>query len=116
MVTGRMRAMVTCTSPNRALVSLLTNCAALKDCELLLQEYHLYWNSLVVPDLLLVEFTIVSSNLCVKRHQCLHGCSVLEYTYLLFWNVFWTIAPVIGIGLFDRLIGKQACFLGIPLR
>jgi len=28
---------------------------------------------------------------------------VLEYTYLLFWNSFWTIAPVIGIGLFDRL-------------
>lgn len=27
---------------------------------------------------------------------------VLEYTYLLFWNSFWTIAPVIGIGLFDR--------------
>jgi len=28
---------------------------------------------------------------------------VIEYTYLLFWNSFWTIAPVIGIGLFDRL-------------
>ncbi|KAH9484429.1 Putative phospholipid-transporting ATPase C24B11.12c [Psilocybe cubensis] len=27
---------------------------------------------------------------------------VFEYTYLLFWNSFWTIAPVIGIGLFDR--------------
>ncbi|KAF7986654.1 hypothetical protein HWV62_26488 [Athelia sp. TMB] len=27
---------------------------------------------------------------------------VLEYTYLLFWNSFWTIAPVIGIGVFDR--------------
>jgi len=29
---------------------------------------------------------------------------VLEYTYLLFWNSFWTIAPVIGMGLFDRII------------
>lgn len=27
----------------------------------------------------------------------------MEYTYLLFWNSFWTIAPVIAIGLFDRL-------------
>ncbi|KAJ3516647.1 hypothetical protein NLJ89_g988 [Agrocybe chaxingu] len=27
---------------------------------------------------------------------------VFEYTYLLFWNSFWTIAPVIGIGVFDR--------------
>ncbi|KAF9469392.1 hypothetical protein BDZ94DRAFT_1244343 [Collybia nuda] len=29
---------------------------------------------------------------------------VFEYTYLLFWNSFWTIAPVIGIGLFDRIV------------
>jgi len=31
--------------------------------------------------------------------------SVFEYTYLLFWNSFWTLAPVIGIGLFDRVTG-----------
>ncbi|THH12000.1 hypothetical protein EW145_g295 [Phellinidium pouzarii] len=29
---------------------------------------------------------------------------VLEYTYLLFWNVFWSLCPVIAIGLFDRMI------------
>lgn len=33
--------------------------------------------------------------------------SVLDYTYLLFWNSFWTIAPVIGIGLFDRIAGMS---------
>ncbi|KAH0830747.1 hypothetical protein J3R83DRAFT_2226 [Lanmaoa asiatica] len=27
-----------------------------------------------------------------------------EYTYLLFWNSFWTLAPVLGIGLFDRIV------------
>jgi len=27
-----------------------------------------------------------------------------SYTYLLFWNSFWTIAPVLGIGLFDRIV------------
>ncbi|KAF9076326.1 phospholipid-translocating ATPase [Rhodocollybia butyracea] len=27
-----------------------------------------------------------------------------EYTYLLFWNAIWTIAPVIAIGIFDRTI------------
>ncbi|KAK7034698.1 hypothetical protein VNI00_012105 [Paramarasmius palmivorus] len=27
-----------------------------------------------------------------------------EYTYLLFWNSFWTIAPVIAIGIFDRIV------------
>jgi hypothetical protein len=32
--------------------------------------------------------------------------SVFEYTYILFWNSFWTIAPVIGIGVFDRVAGR----------
>lgn len=31
--------------------------------------------------------------------------SVFEYTYLLFWNIFWTLLPVIALGLFDRDIG-----------
>lgn len=29
---------------------------------------------------------------------------VFSYTYLLFWNVFWTLVPVLAIGLFDRNI------------
>ncbi|KAJ7436207.1 phospholipid-translocating ATPase [Mycena latifolia] len=33
---------------------------------------------------------------------------VFEYTYLLWWNSFWTIAPVIAIGLFDRLVDANA--------
>lgn len=33
---------------------------------------------------------------------------VFEYTYLLFWNSFWTLAPVIGIGLFDRVTDASA--------
>ncbi|WWD21912.1 hypothetical protein CI109_106400 [Kwoniella shandongensis] len=33
---------------------------------------------------------------------------VFAYVYLLFWNVFWTIAPVIAIGLFDRNIDDEA--------
>ncbi|KAH9848849.1 phospholipid-translocating P-type ATPase [Lenzites betulinus] len=32
---------------------------------------------------------------------------VFDYTYLLFWNTFWTIAPVIGIGLFDRIVDSH---------
>ncbi|KAJ7029355.1 phospholipid-translocating ATPase [Mycena alexandri] len=33
---------------------------------------------------------------------------VFEYTYLLWWNSFWTIAPVIALGLFDRLVDAKA--------
>ncbi|KAF8891341.1 hypothetical protein BD779DRAFT_1610652 [Infundibulicybe gibba] len=32
---------------------------------------------------------------------------VFEYTYLLFWNSFWTLCPVIAIGLFDRIIDSD---------
>ncbi|KAJ6447563.1 hypothetical protein C8R45DRAFT_1136801 [Mycena sanguinolenta] len=34
--------------------------------------------------------------------------SVFEYTYLLWWKAFFTIAPVIAIGLFDRLLDADA--------
>ncbi|KAJ6531132.1 hypothetical protein B0H19DRAFT_1190540 [Mycena capillaripes] len=33
---------------------------------------------------------------------------VFEYTYLLWWNSFFTIAPVIAIGLFDRIVDANA--------
>ncbi|EKM82413.1 hypothetical protein AGABI1DRAFT_117898 [Agaricus bisporus var. burnettii JB137-S8] len=35
------------------------------------------------------------------------GAFVFEYIYILFWNSIWTIAPVIGIGLFDRFLGSE---------
>ncbi|KAJ3734877.1 phospholipid-translocating ATPase [Lentinula guzmanii] len=36
-----------------------------------------------------------------------------EYTYLLFWNSFWTIAPVIAIGIFDR-IADSHILMAVP--
>ncbi|WVQ83909.1 hypothetical protein IAT38_006053 [Cryptococcus sp. DSM 104549] len=33
---------------------------------------------------------------------------VFAYVYLLFWNVFWTLVPVIAIGLFDRNIDDES--------
>ncbi|KAK8846601.1 hypothetical protein IAR55_005687 [Kwoniella newhampshirensis] len=33
---------------------------------------------------------------------------VFAYVYLLFWNVFWTLVPVIAIGIFDRNIDDEA--------
>ena len=36
---------------------------------------------------------------------CLFQPSVFDYIYILFWNSIWTIAPVIGIGVFDRILG-----------
>ncbi|TFK36370.1 phospholipid-translocating ATPase [Crucibulum laeve] len=32
---------------------------------------------------------------------------VFDYTYVLFWNSLWTIAPVVGIGLFDRMLDSR---------
>ncbi|BGP13940.1 hypothetical protein JCM10213_005524 [Rhodosporidiobolus nylandii] len=39
--------------------------------------------------------------------------TVYEYTYLLFWNVFWTLVPVIFIGIFDRNIGERV-LMAVP--
>lgn len=33
---------------------------SLQDCQLLLQKHHLYWRAMVVPDLLRLEFSLVS--------------------------------------------------------
>ena len=38
---------------------------------------------------------------------------VFAYVYLLFWNVFWTLLPVIAIGLFDRNIDAES-LMAIP--
>ena len=34
-----------------------------------------------------------------------------EYSYLILWNVFWSLCAVIAIGLFDRLAGKHLAFI-----
>jgi magnesium-transporting ATPase (P-type) len=39
--------------------------------------------------------------------------TVYEYTYLLFWNVFWTLFPVLFIGIFDRNVPERA-LLQVP--
>ena len=46
-------------------------------------------------------------HLCTK----LLFCSVFDYNYILFWNSLWTVAPVIGLGLFDRFLGESGSFL-----
>lgn len=36
--------------------------------------------------------------------------SAFDYTYILFWNSLWSLAPVVGIGLFDRIVGMSPVF------
>jgi phospholipid-translocating ATPase len=31
----------------------------------------------------------------------------MDYTYVLFWNSLWTVAPVVGLGLFDRVLDYE---------
>ncbi|KAF5369162.1 hypothetical protein D9615_009965 [Tricholomella constricta] len=38
---------------------------------------------------------------------------VFDYIYILFWNSIWTIAPVIGIGLFDRILDSHV-LMAVP--
>ncbi|KAF9053140.1 phospholipid-translocating ATPase [Panaeolus papilionaceus] len=41
------------------------------------------------------------------------GYYVFDYIYILFWNSLWTIAPVIGIGLFDRFLDSHV-LMAVP--
>ena len=60
----------------------------------------------MVSDLLRMEHDLVSFRKPFSTIESLMFVySVFEYTYLLFWNVFWSLAPVIAIGIFDRVIG-----------
>ena len=80
--------------------------------ELLLQERYGCWCSVLVPILLWLEHDLVSamlipnSRVMTRRLTLTLIISVFEYTYLLFWNIFWTLLPVIALGLFDRDIGE----------
>lgn len=87
-----------------------------QDLEFFLQEYSLYRCIVVVSNLLFLEFRFVCR--LPVLFECRVGAdllfsSVFEYTYLLFWNSFWTIAPVIGIGLFDRVVGMPSSLFGL---
>jgi len=41
----------------------------------------------------------------IHKYLTCSVASVMDYIYILFWNSLWTIAPVIGVGLFDRFLG-----------
>jgi len=38
---------------------------------------------------------------------------VMNYDYILFWNSLWTVAPVVGIGLFDRFLDAHV-LMAVP--
>ena len=40
---------------------------------------------------------------------------MFDYNYILFWNSLWTVAPVVGIGLFDRFLGECGTFFFVQL-
>jgi Phospholipid-translocating P-type ATPase C-terminal len=87
-----------------------------QDLKLLLQEYPCHWRPLVVPDLRWMERYFVSSSPIALTVTSIYVHSAVDYIYVLLWNSVWTIAPVIGIGLFDRILGniRYLCINGGP--
>ena len=82
----------------------------MQDRQFLLQEHHLHWRAVVVPDILRLVVCLVSPTRFASWRLDTSKpiqTSVFDYTYLLFWNSFWTLCPVIAIGLFDRIVGEN---------
>lgn len=48
---------------------------------------------------------LCQSRMFIPSWWALVHLSAFDYVYILLWNSIWTIAPVIGIGLFDRFLG-----------
>ncbi|SRR6266404_3153429 len=66
---------------------------------------------MVVHDLLWLVVSLVSvATFSDASPNVRSVSSAFEYTYLLFWNSFWTLCPVIAIGLFDRIVGAYRAF------
>jgi len=85
-----------------------------QDCQLLLQKHRLYRCTVVVPNLLWLELTIVRLQALSPFPFVLTPVvSAFEYTFILWWNSFWTIAPAIAIGLFDRIVGMWSCPIAV---
>lgn len=83
--------------------------------ELLLQERDRYRRSFLLPVLLrLLNYD------CLRVHRTLFPTETtwtdLTYRpsqYLLFWNVLWTLIPVLAIGIFDQAI-SQSVLMQVP--
>jgi magnesium-transporting ATPase (P-type) len=88
MGTGRMPGTASCTS-----LLLKRVCVCNADCSCRILNFF-YKN--IVPTGVLWWFQIYNG---------FSGSFAFDYTYILFWNSFWTLLPVCAIGLFDRFLG-----------
>lgn len=104
--------LVICSQRHYVNISLSSDCLALLNGVSRILNFF-YKN--IVPTGILWWYQIYSAwsgylwvYLLPHQHQKAdHNHSVFDYTYILFWNSLWTILPVIGIGLFDRIMGTD---------
>ncbi|KAJ3502673.1 hypothetical protein NLJ89_g8781 [Agrocybe chaxingu] len=47
-------------------------------------------------------------------HDAWSAYHVFDYVYILFWNSLWTVAAVVGIGLFDRFLEDSHTLMEVP--
>ncbi|CAO1621076.1 unnamed protein product [Sympodiomycopsis kandeliae] len=71
-------------------------------------HWDYYRNGLMITNFFYKEIIHVSYLFFYQIYCAWSTTYALEYVYILLWNAFWTVAAVIGAGVFDRPVSDRA--------
>ncbi|PWN29959.1 phospholipid-translocating P-type ATPase [Jaminaea rosea] len=75
---------------------------------LLVHGHWSYWrNGLMISNFFYKEIINISYLFFYQIYCAWSTTYALDYVYILLWNAFWTVAAVIGAGIFDRPISDR---------
>jgi len=70
-------------------------------------HWSYYRNSMMILNFFYKEIINIGYLFFFQIYCAWSTTQALDYIYLLFWNAFWTVAAVIGVGIFDRNIDDR---------
>lgn len=70
-------------------------------------HWSYYRNGLMITNFFYKQIINISYLFFFQIYCAWSTTYVIEYIYILLWNAFWTVAAVIGVGIFDRPISDR---------